>query len=436
MMDEGVTMVWLRVLGRSRLAVLSVAALLTLLSTAAAASSASAAPAWKGISLGADHACAIRWSDGSLLCWGNNKYGQATPPEGAFTTVAAGGLYTCGIRGFTPGEITGRAVCWGRNRYGEATPEPNFKMYFALSAGEVHTCGIREQDRRPTAGSIVCWGFDGSISQPPDGKFVSLSAGSSHTCAIRVGDGSIACWGDDFHGESSPPAGSFAAVSAGPYHTCAIRSTDRSIVCWGDNSDGELNAPTGSFSSLSAGNDFNCAVRTGEHTIACWGYGVHGETTPPAGAFDPYPDGISARGAGVCAIREGYGSIACWGYTPGPPPTGPGLLPVFVNRATVTPRGGTVRLEAPGAKRFIVLNAAKDVGVGALVNATRGRVQVTAAVHRGSLRSLTIRGGTVRLSQIQRGGLQVRAVKSTVTVYDPNTRRTIRLRTGQTYTAR
>jgi hypothetical protein len=169
--------------------------------------------------------------------------------------------------------------------------------------------------------------------------------------------------------------------------------------------------------------------------MACWGYGIHGETTPPSGAYDPYEGGISARSSGACAIRDGFSSIVCWGNVP-TPPSGSGPLPVFASRATVSTLAGSVRLEAPGAKDFVPLTAAKDVGVGTLLNATQGRVQVTAAVHPGSLRSLTVRGGTVRLSEVRAGALQVQAVKGTVFVYDPNTKKTIRLRSGQAYTAR
>ena len=65
-------------------------------------------------------------------------------------------------------------------------------------------------------------------------------------------DGSVACWGDDFDGESTPPDGSFLSVSAAYFHSCGVE-TDGSVVCWGDDSDGESTPPDGSFLSVSAG---------------------------------------------------------------------------------------------------------------------------------------------------------------------------------------
>ena len=63
-------------------------------------------------------------------CWGNNDYGQSTPPGnndellaedpgvGDFIAVSAGGLHTCGLR------QGGTVVCWGDNSYGQAPSWP------------------------------------------------------------------------------------------------------------------------------------------------------------------------------------------------------------------------------------------------------------------------------------------------------------------------
>ena len=99
------------------------------------------------IVIGGSHSCGIR-TDDTLDCWGANTarfrgeslfgrshnvyethYGQADPPEGTFSAVAAGEWHTCGIR------TDGQATCWGANNdaynytlwgndiyYGQATP--------------------------------------------------------------------------------------------------------------------------------------------------------------------------------------------------------------------------------------------------------------------------------------------------------------------------
>jgi alpha-tubulin suppressor-like RCC1 family protein len=68
---------------------------------------------------GGFHTCGIR-TNGNLACWGQNGFGQATPPGGAFTELSAGGRHTCGMR------ANGSAACWGDNGSGQATPPPGF----------------------------------------------------------------------------------------------------------------------------------------------------------------------------------------------------------------------------------------------------------------------------------------------------------------------
>ena len=54
-------------------------------------------------------------------------------------------------------------------------------------------------------------GGDGGIAIT---EFASISAGEEHTCGVGI-DGSVACWGEDWSGETSPPDGGFASVSVG-----------------------------------------------------------------------------------------------------------------------------------------------------------------------------------------------------------------------------
>ena len=57
------------------------------------------------VSAGPRHTCGVR-TDGAVACWGENDYGQATPPQGEFASVSAGYSLTCGVR--TDGVIQ----CW------------------------------------------------------------------------------------------------------------------------------------------------------------------------------------------------------------------------------------------------------------------------------------------------------------------------------------
>ena len=64
--------------------------------------------------------CALK-TDGAVACWGYNGYGQATPPDEAFTQVAAGLYHTCGL------STQSSVACWGLNNRGQASPPPFFQ---------------------------------------------------------------------------------------------------------------------------------------------------------------------------------------------------------------------------------------------------------------------------------------------------------------------
>ena len=243
------------------------------------------------VSAGYAHTCGVQ-RDGSVVCWGRDHEGQATPPAGEFASVSAGGEHTCGLK------VDGSVACWGSASYGEATPPAG--EFASVSAGDEHTCGLKVD------GSVACWGRDhkGQVT-PPSGGFASVSAGGEHTCGVRR-DGSVACWGRDHKGQATPPAGEFASVDAGWGHTCGLR-TDGSVACWGFNEYGEATPPAGEFASVSAGRSYTCGVRL-DGSVACWGFDEYDEATPPAGEFAS----VSAGYLHTCGLKVD-GTVACWG---------------------------------------------------------------------------------------------------------------------------
>jgi murein DD-endopeptidase MepM/ murein hydrolase activator NlpD len=257
------------------------------------------------VSAGWEHTCGVR-TDGTLACWGDNTYGQATPPAGTFTQVSAGGTDTCGVR------TGGTLACWGNNDYGQATPPAG--TFTQVSAGPWHTCGVR------TGGTLACWGNnDDGKATPPAGTFTQVSVAGVHACGVKT-NGTLACWGSNYYGEATPPAGTFTQVSAGGTHTCGVK-TNATLACWGDNAYGEATPPAGTFTQVSGGTESNCAVRTGG-TLACWGRNDYGQATPPSGTFTQ----VDAGDEHTCAVRTG-GTLVCWGdkaygkATPPAPPT-------------------------------------------------------------------------------------------------------------------
>ena len=66
------------------------------------------------VSAGSDHTCAVR-SDGYLVCFGLNIYGQCDVPTdlGAVVAVSANDHLTCATR------LDGQLVCFGLNDDGQ-----------------------------------------------------------------------------------------------------------------------------------------------------------------------------------------------------------------------------------------------------------------------------------------------------------------------------
>jgi hypothetical protein len=126
--------------------------------------------------------------------------------------VASLGKHTCALE-----HATGFARCWGGkgDRDGAATP-PAGVAFSALAAGRKFTCGIRADGgganstaaaaaAASAAGTIECWG---KIPKPPrtaNGEpFVQLSAGEDHACASTA-RGELRCWGTGSYSKTATP---------------------------------------------------------------------------------------------------------------------------------------------------------------------------------------------------------------------------------------
>lgn len=241
--------------------------------------------------LGSEHSCGLR-EDGTAACWGNNAYGQATPPPGRFTDLGGGYMHTCGLR------EDGIVECWGRPFFGQTTPPGGaFKQ---LTGGWEHTCGLRQD------GSVACWGTNiYGESSPLDGVFTRIATGGRHSCGLRE-DGTAACWGRNDLGQASPPGGTFTQLTAGFDYTCGLRE-DATAVCWGESSSGQSAPPVGPFSRLAGGYAHVCGLRAGGE-VACWGSDRDGQSSAPSGQFVD----VAAGARHACGTRPD-GTVECWG---------------------------------------------------------------------------------------------------------------------------
>lgn len=247
-------------------------------------------PFWKNITAGGNHTCAIKESDGTLYCWGDNTAGQigdATNEQrnsavkigsDSWRKVSAGYHHTCAIR-----ESDSRLYCWGGNCSGElgnaTLTDKNVPVKIGddtwqdISAGFHYTCGIKTDNR------LYCWGYN---------YFGQLGDNSAGTGADRNEPKKI---GDE----------AWLKISAGSYHTCGIK-TDNSLYCWGDNDVGQLG--------------------DGGSGLGCSPYGMPGSDThcsdkhaPEKIGYSEWSDVKAAGGFGgqqTCGIKTD-GSLYCWG---------------------------------------------------------------------------------------------------------------------------
>jgi len=146
-------------------------------------------------------------------------------PGGPSGQVSAGDYHTCGLR------TDGTLACWGDNGFGQATPPAG--TFTQVSAGDYHTCGLR------TDGTLDCWGWSYyNQAAPPAGTFTQVASGACHTCGLQT-DGTLACWGSTAGAISlRHPASSARSVLAG--YTTAGCEAMVYWICWGFNGYGQL----------------------------------------------------------------------------------------------------------------------------------------------------------------------------------------------------
>ncbi len=253
-------------------------------------------PRWVDVHTGGQHSCGVTSGD-DVLCWGSERYGESSPPQGtALTSVSVGARHT---RGITP---AGEVLCWGFDSSGQARPPQG--TFAQVSAGGAHTCGVTMD------GAVLCWGLDshGQASPPPGIDFTSVSAATYHSCGVTT-LGEVVCWGWNEYGQASPPSGLvFTSVSTGHLFSCGV-TADGAVTCWGVEGDGQGTPPEGfAFSSVAAGSYHSCGLTTDGEAL-CWGWGGLGETSPPDGATFT---SVSVGGSTTCGLSAA-GEVVCWG---------------------------------------------------------------------------------------------------------------------------
>jgi alpha-tubulin suppressor-like RCC1 family protein len=149
-----------------------------------------------------------------VVGWGDNSLGQISIPQGlnGVKAIAAGRNHSLALR------TNGTVVGWGFNTYGQASP-PALNNAMAIAAGYLHSAALLSN------GTVVVWG-DNSFGQTnlPGGlnNAIGIAAGDFHTLALRA-DGTLIGWGDDSYGQIDVPGLTNAwTLASGNYHGLAL----------------------------------------------------------------------------------------------------------------------------------------------------------------------------------------------------------------------
>jgi alpha-tubulin suppressor-like RCC1 family protein len=270
------------------------------------------------LAAGPSYTCGIT-RDSSLICWGRDDHGEASPPAGEFTFVSAGLKHACAL------ERDGTARCWGDDTADETkAPEAKFSQ---ISTARYHTCAVRKAD-----GTLDCWGHgsnpevdEGSIvatddadqAVPPSGIFTQVVTGDEFSCGLRA-NGEAECWGHHVeYWDEDKFEGPYVQLDAGPEKVCGVRDEDKGITCW-PLGYGEADAPSGEYVQVSVNQYHVCALQV-DQTIRCWGAGSEpdvqqegpydfDQALPPEGRFQE----VSSGKFHSCAVKDD-GTISCWG---------------------------------------------------------------------------------------------------------------------------
>jgi alpha-tubulin suppressor-like RCC1 family protein len=284
------------------------------------------------------HTC-VRKSSGTLLCWGDNRFGQLgtgdTMSHPTPARVDFGGLGT--LKVYVPvgnGEISSDLTaftcalasdqkfwCWGDNRF-----------------GQLGTNGTQSALK-----PVQVQGLEGTVSKATNG--------AGHTC-VQTNEGALYCWGRNLQGQlglgdtqqrDAPTLVDVAGrtlerLAAGGDFTCA-QGTDAMLFCWGANTRGQLGIGTTDQQSkaaqvktlgtrvgrLTAGAAHACVFTQDDGQVWCWGDNRAGQLgtgdadrrlvpTPidPKGLGAVRTNQVLAGGSHTCALRDDN-TLWCWG---------------------------------------------------------------------------------------------------------------------------
>lgn len=332
------------------------------------------------VSAGSGHNLALN-SNGTVVGWGNNDYGQATIPAGLSSVVAvsAGGSHSLALKS------DGTVVAWGYSDSGRTTVPDGLSGVVAIAAGQSHSLALKGD------GTVVAWGNNsyGQASVPADLSGVVAIAAFSDSLALR-GDGTLKAWGN--YNGYSPPAtlNGVVAIALGSGTGIAVK-LDGSAVAWGSSSYGLLEVVTGlSGVERVALSNYQAVAQISDGSIITWGANYYNAAIPTPGNL-----------RSVVGISAGYSRLALRDASNDLPPvvvTSPASAAVNVGQAVTFAAaitGGTASLNYQWFKDGVALTGATTTSytINGATDTNAGNYYVVASNSLGSVQT-----GTATLS--------------------------------------
>ncbi|MBA4147735.1 MAG: hypothetical protein H0X66_06435 [Verrucomicrobia bacterium] len=243
--------------------------------------------------------------DGTVIAWGDNRYGQTNVPSGLSNVVAiaAGEWHNMALR------ADGTLIGWGVNNAGQRDVPSDLTNVEVIATGGYHNLAVKAD------GTVRAWGQNefGQTNVPAGlNNVVAVEGGWSHSVALKA-DGKVVAWGRNNEGQATVPFGltNVVAIAAGEYHNLALKA-DGTVTGWGWNGFGQTTVPASlgnNVVAIAASGMHSLALKT-DGTVTAWGWNGFGQTTVPAGLSDV---ATIAAGAEHSLAIKSDGTVVAWG---------------------------------------------------------------------------------------------------------------------------